>query len=165
MNRHIRSDMPGQFQIVWQASAVRRWSVPSSTYTRLWSVPADKNPERRDHALGLPLTIQRAWLCYWEPPAQYCWNVLEQDHAYCRLWLSKVHVSGHIWYPSNIPAIATENFLVLLLFSLFTTCFGPTGHPQVKYNYITYIFWKKPSILQRIRCFTIAVLQLLTHMV
>jgi hypothetical protein len=30
-------------------------------------------------------------------------------------------------YLSNIPAIATENLLVLLLFSLFTTCFGPYG--------------------------------------
>jgi hypothetical protein len=30
-------------------------------------------------------------------------------------------------YLSNIPAIATENLLVLLLFSLFATCFGLYG--------------------------------------
>jgi hypothetical protein len=28
-------------------------------------------------------------------------------------------------YLSNIPAMATENLLLLLLFSLFTTCFWP----------------------------------------
>jgi hypothetical protein len=59
-------------------------------------------------------------------------------------------------YLSNIPAIETENLLVLLLFSLFTTCFGPygpsSGEIQLHHLYIL----KRPSILQRIRCFTIA---------
>jgi hypothetical protein len=57
-------------------------------------------------------------------------------------------------YLSNIPAIATEDLLVLLLFSLFTTCFGPSGEIQLHHLHIL----RKPSILQRICCFTICLL-------
>jgi hypothetical protein len=57
----------------------------------------------------------------------------------------------------HIPAIATEN-LLMLFFSLFTTCFGPFGpsscETQLYYLYIS----RKLSILQRIRCFTICLL-------
>jgi hypothetical protein len=44
-------------------------------------------------------------------------------------------------YLSNIPAIATENLLVLHLFSLFTTCFGPYG-PSSGEIQLHHIFWK-----------------------
>jgi hypothetical protein len=59
-------------------------------------------------------------------------------------------------YLSNIPAIATENLLVLLLFFLFTTCFGPYGPSSGEIQLHHLHILKKPSILQRIRCFTIA---------
>jgi hypothetical protein len=59
-------------------------------------------------------------------------------------------------YLSNIPAIATENLLVLLLFSLFATCFGPYGPSSGEIQLHHLHILKKPSILQRIRCFTIA---------
>jgi hypothetical protein len=59
-------------------------------------------------------------------------------------------------YFSNIPAIATENLLALLLFSLFTTCFGPYGPSSGEIPLHHLHILKKPSILQRIRCFTIA---------
>jgi hypothetical protein len=42
-------------------------------------------------------------------------------------------------YLSNIPAIATENLLVLLFSLCSQYVSAPTGHLQVKYNYITYI--------------------------
>jgi hypothetical protein len=44
-------------------------------------------------------------------------------------------------YLSNIPAIATENLLVLLLFSLFTTCFGP-----FRWNTITSLTYLEKAI-------------------
>jgi hypothetical protein len=40
-------------------------------------------------------------------------------------------------YLSNIPAIATENLLVLLFSLCSQHVSAPTGHLQVKYNYIT----------------------------
>jgi hypothetical protein len=50
-----------------------------------------------------------------------------------------------------LDRIATEN-LLMLFFSLFTTCFGPfgpsSGETQLYYLYIS----RKLSILQRIRC-------------
>jgi hypothetical protein len=33
----------------------------------------------------------------------------------------------HEYFSNIVPAITTENLLVLLLFSLFTTCLGPYG--------------------------------------
>jgi hypothetical protein len=42
-------------------------------------------------------------------------------------------------YLSNIAAIATENLLVLLFSLCSQHVSAPTGHLQVKYNYITYI--------------------------
>jgi hypothetical protein len=59
-------------------------------------------------------------------------------------------------YLSNIPAIATENLLVLLLFSLFTTCFGSYGPSSGEMQLHHLHILKKPSILQWIHCFTIA---------
>jgi hypothetical protein len=50
-------------------------------------------------------------------------------------------------YLSNIPAIATENLLVLLLFSLFATCFGPYGPSSGKILLHHLHILKKPSIL------------------
>jgi hypothetical protein len=43
-------------------------------------------------------------------------------------------------YLSNIPAIATENLLAFLLFSLFTTCFGPYGPSsgEIQLHHLTY---------------------------
>jgi hypothetical protein len=57
-------------------------------------------------------------------------------------------------YLSNIPAIATENLLVLVLFLLFTTCLGPYGPSSGEIQHHLCIL-KVPSILQRIRCSTI----------
>jgi hypothetical protein len=54
-------------------------------------------------------------------------------------------------YLSNIPAIATENLLASLLFSLFTTCFGPYGQSLGEMQLHHLHILKKPSILQRIR--------------
>jgi hypothetical protein len=48
-----------------------------------------------------------------------------------------LHKTAELVYLSNIPAIATENLLVLLLFSLFTTCFGPYGPSSGEILYIT----------------------------
>jgi hypothetical protein len=61
-------------------------------------------------------------------------------------------------YLSNIPAIATENLLALLLFSLFTTYFGPYGPSSGEIQLHHLHILRKPSILQRIRCFTICLL-------
>jgi hypothetical protein len=61
-------------------------------------------------------------------------------------------------YLSNIPAIATENVLLLLLFSLFTTCFGPYGPSSGEIQLHHLHILMKPSILQRIHCFTICLL-------
>jgi hypothetical protein len=57
-----------------------------------------------------------------------------------------------------IPAIATENLLVLFLFSLFTTCFGPYGPSsgEIQLHYLHIL--RKLSILQRISCFIICLL-------
>jgi hypothetical protein len=55
--------------------------------------------------------------------------------------LQSLKHKAHV-YLSNIPAIATEN-LLMLLFSLCSQhVSAPTGHLQVKYNYITYISWE-----------------------
>jgi hypothetical protein len=59
-------------------------------------------------------------------------------------------------YVSNIPAIATANLLGFLLCSLFTTCFGPYGPSSGEIQLHHLHILKKPSILQRILCFTIA---------
>jgi hypothetical protein len=63
---------------------------------------------------------------------------------------------GEYVYLSNIPAIATANLLLLLLSSLFTACFGPYGPSSGEIQLHHLHILKKPSILQRIRCFTIA---------
>jgi hypothetical protein len=44
-------------------------------------------------------------------------------------------------YLSNIPAIATEIFVVIL-FCPFTTCFGPYGPSSGEIHQHLYIFWK-----------------------
>jgi hypothetical protein len=49
------------------------------------------------------------------------------------------------------PAIATESIL-LMLFSYFTTCFGPTGPSSGETQYTSYNILRKPSLFQWIRC-------------
>jgi hypothetical protein len=68
MDRHIRSKMPGQLRIVWQASTGRFASSLStgSAYTTVYRFPSRKNPENSNVvgveaiALGPLLPIHRS---------------------------------------------------------------------------------------------------------
>jgi hypothetical protein len=60
--------------------------------------------------------------------------------AYNKCYLSGVHpvaLRTRIFL-GHIPAIATEN-LLMLFFSLFTTCFSPFGPSSGETQFITYI--------------------------
>jgi hypothetical protein len=74
------------------------------------------------------------------------------------MWLCKQ--KKHV-YLSNIPAITTENLLVLLLFSLFTTCFSPYGPSSAEICTTTSLTYFEKAIDTNNGS---VVLQLLIHM-
>jgi hypothetical protein len=93
----------------------------------------------------------------------YLFNIHHSNIYLSKFWSSLYPCGVHpvalcVRIPFKYTCDRNWEFIGVTFFSLFTTCFGPYGPSSGEIQLHHLHILKKPSILQRIRCFTICLL-------